>query len=185
MILPCMQRDDAAKALWAEAYEWLSTGRPGLIGQLTDRAEAQVLRLSLLYALLDQSAVVGKAHLRAALALWQYAADSAAYIFGGGTADRDAERILDALADAPGGLTGRDVHGLFNNHRSAEVRRALDRLCEKGLIVLTKDERPTGGRPAERYFLRGHSAKVGDGEAGHDCLPLVVEAAADTVCSPC
>ena len=53
-----IQRDQTAAALWRAAYEALSTGRPGLAGALTGRAEAQVVRLSVLYALLDLSAVI-------------------------------------------------------------------------------------------------------------------------------
>ena len=44
--------DEAAKA-WAEAYPELSADRPGLLGAVTARAEAQVIRLSLIFALLD------------------------------------------------------------------------------------------------------------------------------------
>jgi hypothetical protein len=36
----------------------------------TGRAEAQVLRLSMIYALLDNTATIAEVHLRAALALW-------------------------------------------------------------------------------------------------------------------
>jgi hypothetical protein len=50
-----IRRDADARAHWAKVYEKLSEGRPGLLGHVTARAEAQVLRLSCLYALLDQS----------------------------------------------------------------------------------------------------------------------------------
>jgi hypothetical protein len=46
-------RDDAARALWHDCYPALSQIRPGLHGAATSRAEAQVLRLSARYALLD------------------------------------------------------------------------------------------------------------------------------------
>src|SRR5262249_4310160 len=77
-----MTRTDAAKALWREAYEALAEAKPGLLGPITARAEAQVLRLSCLYALLDMSAVVAVPHLLAALALWDYCEASARYLFG-------------------------------------------------------------------------------------------------------
>jgi hypothetical protein len=49
------KRDAAAKDLWADVYGKLSEGGTGLVGCATGRAEAQVLRLSLIYALLDGS----------------------------------------------------------------------------------------------------------------------------------
>ena len=47
-------------------------GHSGLYGAVTSRAEAQVVRLSLIYALLDCSPVIRQEHLLAALALWEY-----------------------------------------------------------------------------------------------------------------
>jgi hypothetical protein len=55
---------------------------PGLVGTLLARAEAQVLRLSMLYALLDGTATIRTEHLYAALALWEYVEASVTYIFG-------------------------------------------------------------------------------------------------------
>ena len=75
-------RDDQARTVWAEVYPKLSDGRPGLLGAATSRAEAQVMRLATIYALLDKSAVVRPEHLMAALAMWEYAEQSAKYIFG-------------------------------------------------------------------------------------------------------
>ena len=66
-----LTRDDSAKTLWYDIYYDLSTGKPGLVGAISARAEAQVLRLSCLYALLDCSSVISSCHLEAALAVWQ------------------------------------------------------------------------------------------------------------------
>jgi hypothetical protein len=49
-----------------------SADQPGLLGALTARAEAQVIRLALLFALLDKEGSIGVAHLKAALAFWRY-----------------------------------------------------------------------------------------------------------------
>jgi hypothetical protein len=51
-------RDAAAQKLWNDLYSDLSRARPGLYGVATSRAEAQVLRLSAIYAALDCSAVI-------------------------------------------------------------------------------------------------------------------------------
>ena len=47
---------------------------------MTARAEAQVLRLALTYALLDRADAIWTQHLEAALAFHQYAVDSAHFI---------------------------------------------------------------------------------------------------------
>ncbi len=50
-----MERSAAARLLWRDIYTALAEGAPGLVGALTARAEAQVLRLSMLYALSNLS----------------------------------------------------------------------------------------------------------------------------------
>jgi Protein of unknown function (DUF3987) len=74
-----------ARRLWRDVYHELSEGRPGLLGALTARAEAQVVRLSLLYALWDDppcngniSELIEAAHLKAALAVWEFASSRSA-----------------------------------------------------------------------------------------------------------
>jgi hypothetical protein len=60
----------AADRQWQNVYPALSAGLPGLLGAITDRAEAQTIRLALVYALLDSARQIDVAHLEAALALW-------------------------------------------------------------------------------------------------------------------
>ena len=69
---------DAAAKVWAEAYAELSADRPGLLGAVTARAEAQVIRLSLIFALLDSKDQIDTVHLEAAMAVWAYCDQSAA-----------------------------------------------------------------------------------------------------------
>jgi hypothetical protein len=49
-----MQRDDVARKVWRAVYPHLSRDIPGMLGSVTARAEAQVLRLSCIFALLDK-----------------------------------------------------------------------------------------------------------------------------------
>src|SRR5262249_23993595 len=78
----------AAQA-WEQAYPELSTDRAGLVGAVIARAEAQVIRLALIYALLDcrvgddtVRTHIDVAHFEAALAVWAYCETSALRIFG-------------------------------------------------------------------------------------------------------
>jgi hypothetical protein len=77
-----MKFDADAHARWHEVYEGLAGAQPGQFGAVTGRAAPQVIRLSLIYALLDSSPVIQQVHLEAALAVWNYCRESAAYIFG-------------------------------------------------------------------------------------------------------
>jgi hypothetical protein len=71
---------DAANQHWNDVYPKLSEGPPGLLGAITDRAEAQTTRLALVYALLDQARQIDVVHIDAALALWNFCVGSARYI---------------------------------------------------------------------------------------------------------
>ena len=78
---------DAARDRWEDFYvELAMTPRLGLAGAVTGRHEAQVARLALVYALADRSAVVGRVHLEAAIALADYARRSATWALGDSTA---------------------------------------------------------------------------------------------------
>jgi hypothetical protein len=58
-----MHRDEEARELWRAVYGELSEGKPGLSGDMLGRGEAHVMRLAMLYALLDCSSVIKAPHL--------------------------------------------------------------------------------------------------------------------------
>jgi Protein of unknown function (DUF3987) len=144
---------ESARGLWEEVYPELSEGKPGLFGAATSRAEAQVLRLAALYAALDDSSTIEEDHLRAALALWEYAEQSARYIFGDASGYPVADRIVEALQEKPDeGLARNEITNRFNRHvSSARISQALEMLQEAGRVRC--EHEPTGGRPVERWFL--------------------------------
>jgi predicted enzyme related to lactoylglutathione lyase len=149
-----MQRDEEARAIWHQVYEALSEGKPGMLGAVTSRAEAQTMRLAIIYALLDCSAVVRAEHLMAALAVWQYCENSARFIFGDALGDATADEILRELRQRPGGMTRNDIREHFNrNKSSADIGRALGVLQEYGLSHVKREcEQEDQKRPTERWF---------------------------------
>ncbi len=98
---------------------------------MTSWAEAQVVRLQFIYALLDCSKMVTEPHLRAALALWKYAEQSVPFIFGDSLGDPSANELLKALRKSPDGLTRKQMHDLLDrNRRADEIERARAVLLE-------------------------------------------------------
>lgn len=140
-----------ARNFFASVYERLETSRYGFLAKITQRATAYVCRLSCIFALLDGKDEIEREHLEAALAVWQYAEDSARYIFGGRLADKNADAILKALLDASGGLTRTEIRNLFDRHLSKErLDAALQSLLENGLARCGREE--TKGRAKEIWF---------------------------------
>jgi hypothetical protein len=154
-----VRRDGEARELWAAVYHELSEGRAGLLGAITARAEAQVMRLALLYALLDMSTVIRREHLLAGLALWAYAEDSAAYVFGSSMGDPVADEILRALRATKEGLTRTQIRDLFGRNRGKdEIGRALGVLLAHRLAQPTEREREGPGPRAEVWFAGASGA---------------------------
>ncbi|MBA3965150.1 MAG: DUF3987 domain-containing protein [Nitrospirales bacterium] len=147
-----LKRDEGARKIWCAVYSQLSDGVPGLLGAITSRAEAQVMRLACLYALLDGGTEIKAMHLRAALAVWDYCEASARFIFGDSLGDSIADTVLLALRNSQEGLTRTEISQLFQGNRDREqIGRALGSLLEYGLVRMVPEE--TGGRKAERWFV--------------------------------
>ena len=147
--------DPAARERWIEIYPRLSASRPGLAGAATARAEAHVVRLGLIYALLDCSDTIGLEHLDAGLAVWRYSADSAAWIFGDSLGDPTADEIWAATQGAPG---WRDAHrGLGHVQPQQETPRDRPRpVRARGRRTAAARDPPARTRPARRGVDPGH-----------------------------
>jgi len=145
--------DDEARRRWWAVYPQLSTAVPGLLGAVTARAEAHVVRLALIYALLDGAEEIGLAHMEAALAVWAHAQRSAEWVFGDSLGDPVADEIWRALRDEPGGLTRTEIRDLFGrNRRGRDIDAALGSLSAAGRI--DRASRQDRGRPAELWRAR-------------------------------
>ena len=156
-------RSPEAEELWDEIYRELSVPQPGLVGAITARAEAQVLRLSIAYALLDCSTVVETRHLLAARGFWDYCEASARFIFDKPSVDQARQRILHAVSSAGrNGITKTELDDAMSRHLD---RKRLGELIDSGLIVSLKRRGETG-RPAEVLIAAEHADKVPEVDAG-------------------
>lgn len=128
--------DAAARERWHAAYGEVSRPRPGRLGSITDRAEAQVRRLAVTYAVLDRAQLVKLSHLEAALAFWDYCERSARYVFGDAEADPFADKVLAAVrAAGKDGATRDHVNrSAFGGRESGRVGECLRTLAEAGLL---------------------------------------------------
>jgi hypothetical protein len=146
-----VRRDGFADQLWEQVYPELSSGHPGLLGAMTGRAEAQVMRLALNYALLDEADAIRVEHLRAAIAAWSYCEASATFVFGESLGDPVADELLDLLRASLEGMTRTEIRDAFQRHQdAARISAALKSLQASGLVERAAPA-PTGGRPAERW----------------------------------
>ncbi len=146
-----MERTPEAEALWAQLYI-AEPDREGIVGAVCDRWQAQKLRLSVLYALLDRSTVIQPEHVLAAEAFWRYCVSSAEWIWGSASRDDAADQLLVKLRNVyPAGITRDEARGLFGRHISSDRLTALiENLCRRDLARIKKE--PTEGRSREVFY---------------------------------
>jgi hypothetical protein len=168
------RRDCPARELWQDRYPALSQLRPGLRGAATSRAEAQVLRLSAIYAALDSSSIVGLPHLQAALAVWDYCSASASHLFGDSTGDAIADRIREALEESPDGLSKNQIRRLFHGHVNCD---RIDAALEQLMVIdaASCHSELTGGRPSTLWSATAEQEQVENEASEADSDELVAE----------
>ena len=158
----CMQRgelsrDTECEQLWENVYASIEEERPGVAGAILARGAAQVLRLSLLYSLLDEGEAqrtdpaIRVPHLLAALAVWDYCKASVLHIFGDATGDPIADRLLREIKLGP--QTDSDLYELFGKHRGdgQKKERALELLVR--LLRIHSIRIPTAGRYSHEWHF--------------------------------
>ena len=136
---------------WREVYGRLTKGHPGLFGAVTARGEAQVIRIALVYAVLDESGSIDLPHVEAGLAVWDFCERSTRHIFGEMLGDHVADTILTGLKQVhPAGLSRTEIiRDLFAGHgRSDAIAAALARLKALGMAKVDVDKTPYH-RPTE------------------------------------
>jgi hypothetical protein len=145
---------EVAAQHWRDIYKSLAEGTPGLLGAITDRAEAQTIRLALIYALLDRAAQIDVLHLDAALAVWRFCEASARHIFGNTLGNPTADTILRALQNAgANGLARTDLFNLFGRNLPVnKIDAALVALLNNGNARRGIPKKPMRGRPIEMWF---------------------------------
>lgn len=149
------QFNKEARELWITEYPRLSMAHKGLAGCMVNRAEALVVRLALIYALLSLNNKIARDDLEAALAFWSYCQQSAFYLFGTELEDRRKRKILNTLKPLyPHGLTKTEItNGIFKKHITSESLTALlDEMLSEHLIEIVMEQ--TGGAPRHIVILK-------------------------------
>jgi hypothetical protein len=161
--------DAEAEKQWEDLYaNRLWHELPGLSGEVVCRGATIVLRVALIYALLDSLAanvtrgevtygfrgavVLSPAHLNAAVAVWNYAEASALQLFQGRCGSGLENRILHLLR-AHGPRTTTEFHRHLGRTGRAGLAEALRRLKDAGLIRSVVVTHAGAGRPGERWEL--------------------------------
>lgn len=144
------RRTPEAERYWDELYMGpLSAPRTGDYAKATVRAAPLIMRLAILYALLDREFYVAPKHIESARAVWDYCDATAAFIFGDRPVDRDGVKVIHKLRDLlkeakaggqgnsrPDGLLKTEINRkIFGGHKAPEeLDRILAALHESSLI---------------------------------------------------
>lgn len=142
-----------AREIWPEHYARLRDGHPGLWGDVTARAEAHVVRLALIYALLDCSDTIDAEHLGAALAVWEYSDQSARWCYGHSIGDPLADELWHAISHRPEGMTRTAIRDHFSrNKRRHDIDNALTLLVHAQMVSVAAAQAATD--PRSRLGIR-------------------------------
>jgi hypothetical protein len=154
-----MRRSAAADRLWEESYSWLTNPRGSdLLVAVLSRAEAQVLRWSMLMAIVAGRDTIEADDLAAALDFWRYAEASAKLVFGG-VEDGLFERVREAIEAEPG-ITRSKLHKRLGwRLPSSQLVEVLGRVRASG--VARMELKQTAGKAAERWWPAAASAGGG------------------------
>lgn len=149
-----MRRAGNFNEIWPKHYTRLTADRAGMFGAITSRGASHVMRLAMIYALLDKTKLIRDVHLKAALEVWRYCEDSVRYIFGTNLGDDTADTILIALRRSEGGLTRTEISKVCSHNKAGtEITRALSVLEREGLAECETAKK--GRRPTEIWHATG------------------------------
>jgi hypothetical protein len=155
-----LHRDNEGEELWAAMYRGIEAEHPGMTGAILGRGAAQVLRLSLVYSLLDEQEIVRSEqairppHILAAIALWDYCKASVLYLFGDAVGDVVADRLQRAIQLGPQSDTA--LYELLGRHDQGRKDPALALLVRLDRVHDSRVK--TAGRPLREWHAGTRAA---------------------------
>jgi hypothetical protein len=153
----CINLAPASQRRWEnEIYPSLREDKPGFAGALVARGQSMVLRLAMIYYLVDPpeeggSQGIEPVHLDAALAVWRYCEESVQMLFHGNAGTFLGDKIIGLLANGP--MTKNEMNDHLSPRQKAQVAGVLATLEEAGLVRKTVVKREGPGRPAMAWEL--------------------------------
>lgn len=142
----------ASAGAWEKKiYPSLREDKPGFAGALLARGSSMVLRLALIYCLLDLppkggSREIQPAHLDAAMAVWGYCEASVQMLFKNSAGTFLGDKILELLGNSP--LTKDAMNDHLSPRQKADAPKVLAVMEAAGLIRKSSVKRDGAGRPA-------------------------------------
>lgn len=147
---------DTYEALYLDHRRSQRVGKNARVTGLRAREVTNIVRIALIYAIIDQSETITSAHLEAAAAFVKYANDSVQIMFGSQFSER-ATTVLAALRAAPRetGMKRTEARALYaNNWDAGQFEEVVKELTEAGVAVERVVPSPSGrGRPSQVLFL--------------------------------
>jgi hypothetical protein len=142
-----MGRSEEAERAWHDIYMTLPEEIEELSSALLARDSAHLLRLSMVYALLDGSEVISVEHVHAAKAVWDFASASTRQLFSHGTGNATADKLMIHLLKAgTRGLSREEQRkALGHNVPAATLDEAEKVLLDLELVKPFREK--TAGRP--------------------------------------
>lgn len=163
-------RSRAAEDRWRSRYHDLVDDDPGgLLGIMVARAPRHVLRMALVYALVEASPRVELHHMDAALALWSYCRASASQVcerVAAPSRDLSAELLAGIAAAGERGLSLTEQLDLFGrNVPATRLRSARESLEDSGRVVSTKERRVDSVRAITVTRVTDHARTARSGSS--------------------
>lgn len=150
-----MPKTVKAKEYWREFYHGpLNAIRTGKYASLTVRAAPMILRMAVIYAILDRSRMLDVPHIEAARAFWDYCDQTVAHLWGDPQLDSELRKVMETLKAIPAGLTKGELNRkAFAGHaRAAKLDELIAQAQGTGLVV--RGERKTSGGSKTLWIYR-------------------------------
>ena len=144
---------DDAKRMWHPIYETISKAKDDpILDAVSARAPAQIIRLALIYALLDESSCIDTQHIVAAVACWDYVQHSINFIFESDSHSSLESKIKEILTNSRVSTT--QISRSLGGHVPAkEYKAALKRMEGAGQIRQIEGKQSNGGKTPIFYEL--------------------------------
>jgi hypothetical protein len=119
-----------------------------------------LLKLAMIFAVLDKANKIEASHLQASLAVCDYSQTSARWLFAEHTGNPLANKIYRALLREPAGLSKTEISSqvCFRNTPSSNLDEALEALAKNGLARLTIHLSEKGGKLEQWSACRNASS---------------------------